>query len=63
MISRGPDGKVEVGETIDDSHNFEQPVELLIGKKFKLEVWETVIQSMAVKEVAEFEVDKNVIIW
>ena len=51
---------IEEGDLIDDSHNYDQPVEILIGKKFKLEVWETVIQSMAINEVAEFQVDKNV---
>lgn len=35
-------------------------MELVIGKKFKLEVWETVVQAMAVGEVAKFTVDKSV---
>ena len=45
---------------IDDSRKFKQPVEILIGKKFKLEVWESIIQTMAIGEVAEFHVDKLV---
>lgn len=45
---------------IDDSRKLTQPMELLIGKQFKLEVWETAVQTMAVGEVAEFQVDKTV---
>ena len=35
-------------------------VELILGKQFKLEVWEAIVQKMAVKEVAVFTVDKSV---
>lgn len=35
-------------------------MELVLGKKFKLEVWETIVQAMAVGEVAKFTVDKSV---
>ena len=49
-----------VGNTIDDSRKFTQPMELLIGKQFKLEVWESIIKTMAVKEVAEFHVHSSV---
>ena len=45
---------------IDNSHQFKQPVEILIGKKFKLEVWESIIQTMAIGEIAEFHVNKLV---
>jgi hypothetical protein len=31
-------------------------MELILGKKFKLEVWETCLQTMAVGEVASFKV-------
>lgn len=48
------------GDLLDDSHNYDQPVEILIGKKFKLEVWESIIQTMAVGEVAEYHVNKDV---
>lgn len=44
---------------IDDSRKFKEPVEILIGKKFKLEVWESAIQTMAVGEIAEFRVDRT----
>ena len=46
---------------IDDSRKFKEPVEILIGKKFKLEVWESAIQTMAVGEIAEFRVDRTVV--
>ena len=59
-ITRNPDGEIILGNVIDDSRKFTQPVEILIGKKFKLEVWETIVQTMAVNEVAEFHVEKNV---
>ncbi|XP_068111297.1 AH receptor-interacting protein isoform X1 [Hyperolius riggenbachi] len=39
---------------IDDSSTREKPMELIIGKKFKLPVWETIIQTMREGEVAEF---------
>ncbi|XP_063814594.1 AH receptor-interacting protein isoform X1 [Pseudophryne corroboree] len=42
---------------IDDSSNREKPMELIIGKKFKLPVWETIIRSMREGEVAEFLCD------
>lgn len=35
-------------------------MELVIGKKFKLEVWEVIVQKMALCEVAKFHVDKSV---
>lgn len=35
-------------------------MELVLGKKFKMEVWETIVQNMSVNEVAKFTVDKSV---
>lgn len=35
-------------------------MELILGKKFKLEVWETIVQKMALNEVSRFHVDKSV---
>lgn len=35
-------------------------MELVLGKNFKFEVWETVVQMMALNEVANFTVDKSV---
>ncbi|EFX72952.1 hypothetical protein DAPPUDRAFT_325741 [Daphnia pulex] len=59
LITRNPDGEIVLGKVIDDSRNYTQPIEILIGKKFKLEVWETMVQAMAVNEVSEFYVDKT----
>ena len=39
-----------------------KPMELVLGKKFKLEVWEVIIQKMALNEVAVFTVKKDVIV-
>nr|CAG4638588.1 EOG090X09NR [Cyclestheria hislopi] len=46
-------------EILDDSRKLGKPMELLLGKQFKLEVWESIVQSMAVNEVAEFTVHKS----
>lgn len=45
---------------IDCSRGLGQPFELLIGKKFKLEVWEELIKTMRKKEVARFTCHKSV---
>lgn len=47
---------------LDDSRKLGEgkPLDLVLGKKFKLEVWEAILQKMAVNEVAEFTVDKSV---
>ncbi|XP_052238554.1 AH receptor-interacting protein-like isoform X2 [Dreissena polymorpha] len=34
-------------------------MEMILGKKFKLEVWEELIKTMRVKEIAEFIVDQK----
>jgi len=47
---------------IDDSRLMGNPMELVLGKKFKLEVWEAIIQKMALNEVAHFKVHKSVCI-
>ncbi|WAR03984.1 AIP-like protein [Mya arenaria] len=44
---------------IDDSHRYDKPMEIILGKKFKLEVWEALLKTMRPKEVAEFTVDKK----
>lgn len=36
-------------------------MELVIGKKFKLEAWETAVKTMALNEVASFIVDKSLL--
>jgi hypothetical protein len=48
---------------VDDSRKLGKPMEMVLGKKFKLEVWEVIVQMMALNEVATFTVDKSVSIW
>lgn len=51
----------EEGTLLDDSRKMGiEPMVLVLGKKFKLEVWEAIVQQMALNEVAEFTVDKSV---
>lgn len=47
---------------LDDSKKIgkKEPMELVIGQKFKMEVWENIVKLMAVGEVASFEVKKEV---
>lgn len=47
---------------MDDSRKMGEgkPIDLVLGKKFKLEVWEAIIQKMAINEIAQFTVDKSV---
>lgn len=42
---------------IDDSKRVGQPMHIVIGNMFKLEVWEILLTSMRVSEVAEFWCD------
>lgn len=42
---------------IDDSRQVGQPMHIIIGNMFKLEVWEILLTSMRVSEVAEFWCD------
>ncbi|XP_017872114.1 PREDICTED: AH receptor-interacting protein [Drosophila arizonae] len=44
---------------IDDSKKINKPMELVLGKKFKLEVWEVMVQKMSLNEVAKFTVHKS----
>jgi len=50
---------------IDDSRKMGkgEPLHIVLGKKFKLEVWEAIIQKMALQEVAQFRVDKSVSVF
>lgn len=47
---------------LDDSKKIgkKEPMVLVIGHKFKLEAWETIVKLMAVGEVASFKVKKEV---
>lgn len=42
---------------IDDSRDSGIPMEIIVGKMFKMEVWETLLTSMRIREVAEFWCD------
>ncbi|XP_053305822.1 AH receptor-interacting protein [Spea bombifrons] len=44
---------------VDDCCHKDKPMELIIGKKFKLPVWETAIRTMREGEVAEFLCDTS----
>ncbi|XP_068633299.1 aryl-hydrocarbon-interacting protein-like 1 [Battus philenor] len=48
---------------IDDSKKIgkKEPMVLVIGHKFKLEVWESIVKLMAVGEVASFQVKKELV--
>ncbi|EFN69659.1 Protein pelota [Camponotus floridanus] len=46
---------------IDDSRTMGNPMELVLGKKFKLEVWEAIVQKMALNEVACFKIHKSLV--
>ncbi|XP_034230192.1 AH receptor-interacting protein [Thrips palmi] len=52
----------DAGTVIDDSRKMGKPMELVLGKKFKLEVWETIVQLMSLNEVASFTVDKSLVL-
>jgi len=44
---------------LDDSRKWTKPMELIIGKKFKLEAWELCLKTMTVGEVASFTVHRR----
>lgn len=48
---------------IDDSRKMGRPMELIIGKKFKFEVWEAIVKKMSLNEVAKFRVDRSVRVY
>ena len=52
----------EDGTVIDDSKklNEKKPMEIIVGKKFKLEIWERALKTMWLNEVARFVVVKEV---
>ena len=45
---------------IDDSRKWNKPMQLILGRKFKLPVWEVLVKNMALNEVAHFVIDKSV---
>lgn len=48
------------GSMLDDSRTRGKPMELIIGKKFKLPVWETIVCTMREGEIAQFLCDVKV---
>lgn len=49
-------------KVIDDSRKPNcVAMELVLGKKFKLEVWEAIVQKMSLNEVAKFTVDQSLV--
>jgi AH receptor-interacting protein len=48
---------------IDDSKKMDKnkPMEIIIGKNFKLEIWERAIKTMWLGEIAQFSVVKEVL--
>nr|KAF6323959.1 aryl hydrocarbon receptor interacting protein [Myotis myotis] len=54
----------EEGTVLDDSRVRGKPMELIIGKKFKLPVWETIVSTMREGEIAQFHCDvKHVVLY
>lgn len=45
---------------VDDSYKWPKHMEIVLGKKFKLEVWETILKSMREREISKFIVHKSV---
>lgn len=50
----------EEGAVLDDSRLRGKPMELIMGKKFKLPVWETIVCTMREGEIAQFRCDVKV---
>jgi len=46
---------------IDNSYKWPKHMEMVLGKKFKLEVWEIILKSMREGEISKFIVNKSVI--
>uniref|UniRef100_A0A182XKM9 AIP/AIPL N-terminal FKBP-type PPIase domain-containing protein n=1 Tax=Anopheles quadriannulatus TaxID=34691 RepID=A0A182XKM9_ANOQN len=46
---------------IDESRTHQKPMQLVLGKQFKLEVWESIVQQMGLHEVARFRCDKSLV--
>ncbi|XP_040566341.1 AH receptor-interacting protein [Lepeophtheirus salmonis] len=54
FVTKSLDGKV-----LDDSRKWSKPMELILGKKFRLEIWETALSTMRIGEISSFTVDKR----
>ncbi|KAG8196097.1 hypothetical protein JTE90_007835 [Oedothorax gibbosus] len=51
----------EASEKIDDSKSIGRPMELILGMKFKMPVWENCLQTMKIGEVCAFSVKKSLV--
>ncbi|XP_015930296.1 AH receptor-interacting protein isoform X2 [Parasteatoda tepidariorum] len=51
----------ELKDIIDDSKKINRPMEIILGKQFKMPIWEECLKSMRTEEVAEFRVEKNLV--
>ena len=50
------DGSVEEGDVLDDTRKMVTgPFELLMGREFKLGVWEEMVKTMRIGEIARFK--------
>lgn len=49
------------GTVIDDTRKMGRPMEFILGKKFKLEVWESCVATMNLGEVSEYTVEKSLL--
>ncbi|KAL4091756.1 hypothetical protein QTP88_026398 [Uroleucon formosanum] len=50
---------VSTNSVVDDSYKWPKHMEIVLGKKFKLEVWETILKSMREGEISKFIVHKS----
>ncbi|KAK3864839.1 hypothetical protein Pcinc_029502 [Petrolisthes cinctipes] len=51
----------EEAKLVDNSRQWKEPMELILGKKFKLEVLEACIRTMLPGEIASFDIDKSLL--
>lgn len=48
-------------KVVDDSKKANQPMELIVGKKFKLEAWEDLLKTMRIGEISQIKCDKSIL--
>jgi AH receptor-interacting protein len=53
--------KTSDGTVLDDNFPSKQPLEMIYGKQFKLEVWEECLKTMELHERAKFRVDRELL--
>lgn len=47
---------------LDDSRKLSKPMELILGKQFRLPIWEELLKSMCVNEVSRFVISRSLVI-